>query len=396
MNSAEPAAQLVKPSPLPHRLYHREAGRRMSRLPAGLLGMLVLVAGIESAIAHAGPKFLDPVAWSWRTSAVAARQDAPGCDVLCLGDSLAKHGLVPRVIEEGTGRRTHNLAVAAGPAPVTYALLRAAFDAGARPKAVVFDLKPGMLAGSPRHAIRYWPQALGLADLLGLIVEAKGGSFAGELILGAVLPSFRSRHEIRGDIEAAARGETGPLRGINAVCARNWAVNAGANVATPRPGYGGAVSEEEHREHLSHRFNAHRVNAAYANRIVSLAQSHGARAYLVIPPLVPEVHERRKQTGADDAYSEFVRSLRKRHPELTVLDARRSGYPASVFVDAIHLDVRGAVALSADVAEAVRLDLDAPASVRWVDLPSFRTRAVPSGVEDVELSRERLRLAKGP
>jgi len=399
MSRAAPSVGTTDTDRLPHRRF-RPAGARSpvppTRLPAGVLGMVLLVAGVEATVSRAGPRFLDPVAYSWRFSADAALAEAPGCGVLCLGDSLAKHGLIPRVIEGRTGLRAYNLAVAAGPVPVTYALLRRALDAGARPSAVVFDLKPGMLAGGPRYAVRYWPQALGFAELLGLARAARGGPFVGELFAGAALPTFRSRHEIRGAVLATLQGADGPLGPLNDLCRRNWTVNGGANLATPRPGYAGNVSEAEHDQHLSHRFSAHRVNADYARRLVALAAGHGARAYLVIPPLVAEIQGRRGQSGADAKYAAFVRSLQDRHPGLTVLDARESGYPASVFIDPIHLDARGAATLSTDVAEVLAADRESPPPPRrWVKLPPFRARPVPEGLEDVELSRQRLRPVAG-
>ena len=71
-----------------------------------------------------------------------------------------------------------------------------------------------------------------------------------------------------------------------------------------------------------------------------------------------------------------------------MLDARESGYPASVFVDPIHLDSRGTLALSADVAAVLRDDLDRPGEPRppkrWVRLPDYRERPWPADLEDVE------------
>lgn len=392
----------ARSSPVPVSLHRRfrpsattaQGVRPLRAPPLGLFGMLVLVLGLESVVVRGGPRFLDPVSYSWAFSARAARRLAPSADVLCLGDSLAKHGLIPRVIEDGTGRRTINLAVAAGPVPVTEALLRRALDAGSRPTAVVFDLKPGILAGGPRYSVRYWPRALRVSEWVALAAEAGGGAFLAELTVAAALPSFGGRHEIRGDLSAAWRGETGPLRAINAVCRRNWEVNAGGNVATPRPGYKGAVSEAEHTVYLSREFFVHRVNGVYARRLVALAAARGIKTYLLIPPSVPQIRERRRETGAEEKYSAFVRSLQDQAPGLTVLDARDSAYPASVFVDPVHLDARGAVALSDDVASALRRDLDGPRqaspSKRWVRLPPYRDRPIPEGLEDVERSRERL------
>jgi len=44
-----------------------------------------------------------------------------------------------------------NLALARGPAPATFFLLRRALEAGTRPEAIVVDFKPSVLVGSPRY-----------------------------------------------------------------------------------------------------------------------------------------------------------------------------------------------------------------------------------------------------
>jgi hypothetical protein len=50
------------------------------------------------------------------------------------------------------------------------------------------------------------------------------------------------------------------------------------------------------------------------------------------------------------AYNRLARAAQARYPNLGVLDARGSGYDASVHVDAIHLDVHGARVLTGDLA----------------------------------------------
>jgi hypothetical protein len=377
---------------LSHRRFRPIPANRKVRVkaPAGLLGMLVLVAMVEFWVTRRGPALMDPVAYSWTFADRAAAQAGVGRNILCLGDSLAKHGLVPRVVESVTGRSAYNLAVAAGPVPVTYYVLRHALDAGARPSAVVFDLKPGMMIGGPQFSVRYWPRVLNPGETLGLIAANRNVGFATELLIGAILPTFRARHEVRGNILEAIRGEPPSLATLNALCRRNWTVNAGANLATTRPGYTGEVSEAEHREQLSRGFEPHRVNVRYAREVVRLATSHGIHTYLLIAPFVPQLQTRRIETGADAKYEAFVRSLQAEFPGLTVLDARDSGFPAEVFIDAIHLDARGAAALSLGVAEALRDDLAGAAPSRWIKLPRYRPVLLPEGAEDVETSRARI------
>ncbi len=128
-----------------------DRGRRVERVPRGA-------------------RFLDPVASCWALAARDATTHAPGRDVLLIGDSLVKHGLAPALLDQTAGSNSYNLAIAAGPAPATEALLRHALAAGVRPRAVVFDLKAGLLAGGPRYSLRQWPHVLDPLDAWRLIV----------------------------------------------------------------------------------------------------------------------------------------------------------------------------------------------------------------------------------
>src|SRR3954453_11222932 len=95
----------------------RSPASQRRAVPWGLLGMLGLVAAIETGVARDVLDFSDPVSLSWRLAARAARDEAPGRAVLCVGDSLVKHGMIPKVIAARSGHDAVNLAVARGPAP---------------------------------------------------------------------------------------------------------------------------------------------------------------------------------------------------------------------------------------------------------------------------------------
>ena len=68
---------------------------RRRAVPAGLLGMLALVAGVERYVAAPDDDLCHPWGRDWRAADRAARGKAAGCDVLCFGDSLAKYAVIP-------------------------------------------------------------------------------------------------------------------------------------------------------------------------------------------------------------------------------------------------------------------------------------------------------------
>ena len=359
-----------------------------------MLGLIILIEGF---VARHGLDFSDPVSLSWRLSARAAREEAPGCGVLCVGDSLVKHGVIPRVVEAHSGLRTLNLAVARGPAPATYFLLRRALEAGARPAAVVVDYKPSVLIGNLRYNLRYWQEIADAREVLELARVSGKGSLLTSIALGRLLPSYRARLGIRSNLREALRGEAPLLGRINRVCRRNWRANAGANVAARNPSFRGEVGPDAHKALHSDLWYCYRVNAEYLRCFLALTAARGIRVYWLLPPLAPRLQARRERTGAEAGYLGFVRSIQARHAHLTVLDARHADYGPEVFVDATHLDGRGAQTLSLDVAAVLRRDL-APArtgsSPRWVDLPRYRDSPVEVALEDVEQSRAILKIVR--
>jgi hypothetical protein len=360
-------------------------------VPWGLLGMLGLVVAIERFVAQDLLDFSDPVSLSWRLAACAARDAAPGQTVLCAGDSLIKHGLIPRVIAARSGLAATNLAIARGPAPATFYLVRRALESGARPAALVVDFKPNVLAGGARYNRRYWPEILDAREILELAWSSRSASLLCELAVGRLIPSLRARLEVRGYPQAVLRGQTDRVSLINRVCLRNWTINDGANVAPTNPGFTGALEAGGDEKYQTGAFHCHRVNAEYIRRLLGLAASRGVKVYWLLPPVTPRLQARREAQGAEADFIQFVRRMQAQATNVTILDARHSGYDHSLFVDPTHLDGQGASTLSRDVADILARDLAAgaarPPARRWIDLPTYRAGPTLVVLEDLEQSQ---------
>ena len=354
------------------------------RCPAGLVGALALVALVEATLACQSPRFSDTATLSWTLSLEAIPREAGRCEVACLGDSLVKLGVIPEVVRVGSGRSTYNFAMAQAPAPATYFLLRRLVDAGGRPSAIVVDFKPSILAGKPRSALRHWQATLGVGECLDLAKEARSGGLLVEILLGRLLPSYRDRLEIRESIRSALRGESPPTLATNRLASRNWGINKGAHLNSPRSRFSGVVAPEIHKRLLTDGWKANRINEHYVDRTLALAESRGIPVFWLIPPLSPPLQARRERSGADSAYVALVRSMQAKHPGVTVVDGRHSGYDDSTFVDHNHLNGRGAISLSRDLATI--LGRPGPRTA-WVELPPFADRPGSFPVEDVDQSR---------
>jgi hypothetical protein len=371
------------------------SGRRRptwwSEVPSGLLGMIALVACFESYLARHSAEFSNRESESWRESLRAARGAAIGADVLCLGDSLTKLGLLPSVMERGLRRPVYNLAIIAGTTPATYILLRTALSSGAHPAALVINCEPSMLASPPQYHTRNWPELLRLRDAWQLASTAHDASLFACIALGKALPSVNSRAELRNMILANLNGHRVNILPEIAAHLRNWNHNKGAMVS-PKNLNNADDADPPNRLLSSDDWRCHIVNAVYLKKLLSLAASREVPIFFVLPPAVPQVQARRERQGYDAAYIRFVRSVQARYPNLVVLDARHSGYAHTLFTDALHLDREGAARFSADVADALARSLDHPnGGPRWVALPTGSAAPLDIPLEDMDQSRFALR-----
>jgi hypothetical protein len=370
-------------------------------VPCGAAGMVFLIVMIECSFARNWLDFTDPVSLSWRYSALAARSRVGDKDLLVLGDSLIKHALIPSVMTEVSGEQAENLGAARCPTLMTYFLVQRSLEAGARPRAIVFNAKPAVLIGGPTFTQRYFQEILTASELLRLFQMVHQTEFVVSTLAGRLLPSLRSRLEIRSHFLALWRGDAGPLPVINRALWRNWTVNVGANVALRQPPYNGELTAKDVKNLHPHIFYAENSNAKAIDQLLQLAQERQIPVFWLLPPLSPNLQSTREQSGAESAYENFIRGYQSRYPRtLSILDGRGAGYPVAAFTDATHLNANGAVALSRAVAKVVARQLGDPAARSgpgWIKLDSWSDRSTECGAlpEDVETSRALVKAGYG-
>ena len=360
--------------------------------------MVVLVIAIEASVSRRRLDFSDPTSLSWQYADRAARRDAPGCDVLFLGDSLVKHGLIPSVFQESSGLRGANLSAARGPALFSYFALRRALDSGARPSAIVLDTKPAVLMGGVDYNAHYWPAALTPRECLELGWIAGKGPLGLAVMTARLLPSLQSRLEVRSGIGAALSDTPDRIPEINRVLWRNWTVNGGANVASLDSSYGGELSPEIKDRLHPERWYVDHTNAEGLDLLLGLARGRGIRVFWLLPPISRGLQVWRERSGSEAKYERFVREYREKYPGVvTVLDARRIARDPALYVDATHLSGRGAVVLSRAVGDLLKNDCRGPSPDRaggWITLtdpPRGPGRPADPPLEDVEASKKIVR-----
>ena len=311
--------------------------------------MVALVALIEVWVGTRR-NLADPVALEWRYGAKAIPKRARFSEILCLGDSLIKFGIAPATLEARLGRRVSLHAVPAAPAAASYFALRAAIDAGARPRVVVVDYAPFLLLPGYRLNQQFLPEVAGLKDCLDLAWTGEDGELGGALTLARLVPSIQHRNGLR----------TRVAKGVG------WSAIAQPRTRRPDlwlPGDNEAVFDwfyptawragDDHRH--------------YVERLMTLAHDHSATVVWLLPPISDPIRSEWDRLGLTARYRALVASVQERFSNLIVLDAQDLPVPPANRLDPLHLNPAGAEAFSDRLADYLTPDRLARGP-RWVGL----------------------------
>lgn len=357
-------------------------------LPWGLLGMCLLAAGVEHEVARSRLQFAPPVAAVFEFAGKAAEREAVASPVLCLGDSLIKDGVLPRVIEERTGLKSYNLGITGASPAYAYFVLRRALAAGARPAAVFVNVKGYRLSIRPLGNWRGMMQFARPAECLELAWDSQDPEVVAQWLLGRLSPTYRDRDDIRAAVLAALRGKKHSQAGTVIAHQRNWRLNRGAQVLPKNPA---ATSVEEFWDEklaLDTAWVPNPGNVTYLKKFLATAAAHRVPVYLVVFPFVPRVQRKREALGLEARYDRVVVDEALRFPNVTVVDARRMDLNPADFADASHLDLDGATAFSHALADVLLAGPPAP-GVRTVRLTPSRVPArVAARPEDMKQSHD--------
>ncbi|WP_406695503.1 DUF1574 domain-containing protein [Singulisphaera sp. Ch08] len=374
-------------------LGERNESNRGSRLPRGFFGMLGLLLATELFISRAALDLARPEYWLWYATGRSARVDTKNAEILCLGTSQTSYGVVPQVLEERLGRRTYNLAMCSAPPQADYYLLKRALDSGARPKAVVLDLHPHLMKNSYRGCIRFFPNLLSASESIDLGWTAHDPDFTAEVLLAKILPSVLNRYDIRNAIMATLDGKPCSLRKPTLTSLWNRESNKGAMILAPKPSPASELTPTDYEWLTPAEWKHEQINTLYVRRLLKLAASHDITVFLLIPPIDARLQQMRQEKGLTSSFEAFAQGLQAHHPNLVVVDGARTGYPATVFSDAMHVSRPGAISMTCDLGEILRPYLEGnpqPRS-RWLVLPSYRERTSRADiVELAEVNETRL------
>lgn len=332
--------------------------RRISRPPIppmGAVGMVFLVAIMEFVIAGTA-RFTSEKSASWSFASRAAARDAIDADVIILGDSMVKFGVLPPVIEARNRGRAFNLALFDGPPLASLALLEQLTANGAQPRALVINLMPHQLARDvlDRKHSGMWRLLMDFATSCRLAWRFQSPGLPLDVVWSSAFPSLAARDGIRASIEAALIQKERSTQAVINVYTNNWKSNQGAHLLAERS-EPGRFSKLNH-ELFPSDWRPDRANLAIISEILNTARQRNIQVFWLISPLHPEAEQALLECGVTSRYSALIASFQRSFPELTVLDARSIGIEAEDFVDAVHLDRKGAIALSESISRALSVE----------------------------------------
>jgi hypothetical protein len=366
--------------------------KRFRAAPWGLVGMLVLIAIVESVLSRHEIDFRLPIEEQWRVQGRESRRQAVRAEILCLGDSLVAQGVIPAVLEQRLGRPTYNLGLGGGQFPAHYFLLRRALESGAKPSALVIDAMPLQLTITASERVPLWATLLDTREIFEMAWISGDPSFLASALLAKQLPSIRFRLSIRQAIEAELSGSALSRRETNLAGSRNLRFNQGALILHP---YGNFQIDPRHQRWVYPAVvKPNRLNAESMERFFELAESHKIPVFWLLTPVCPTIQAHADQAGTSETHARFVREVQTRHPGITVVDARRSAYPETALGDSIHLAYPGAAVFTADLADAMAEALKDANHAKWVKLPPYLDRPIEFRHEDLAESLKALTTLK--
>jgi hypothetical protein len=345
--------------------------------------MIGLVMAVERFEVRADYALASFHATNWRYASRKLNREVRGAKVLCFGDSLVKHGVHPRVLEQTAGVKAYSLALNNGAVPASYFLFRRALERGTKPSVILIDAAEKVLSEGPRSPKRSYPWAdlLSLRETAELSWAARDPDLFVRVHLDKALHSFKNRFVIRESIAKALLGEETWLRTYLPGFVRNWNLNAGAQT-NPKGNYKEGTYPPEDRQ-LPGTWECDPVNREFLERTFNLAARHGVAVFWLLPPYHPIAQACSRYTGEASRFLEFVREVQTRHPDVIVVDGRYSGYDRFVFFDEAHLDRDGSAAYSATLAGCVSRYLADPAAFpHWLKLPDYRPTSPDPPFED--------------
>jgi hypothetical protein len=290
-----------------------------------------------------------------------SRAASPSVDVVCVGSSRFALGVVPSQVEMGLGRPVHNASIPAADFSVNDFILKRLLRDGFRPRVVVVEVTPEMVARRNRWLGAHILLPPTWTDVPGYARDVWQSGNAWRLVKERVAPVCRYHAELRDALSVGteARPPDLPPAQIPATAAATGPLPQ--PVAPPREqfldGDRSLPAEALTREGLP-RFRDWLSNYQVAGtaprsleRLLGRCRRHDIAVLLVAPPLT-RAHRQLYTPDIEAAFRSYLRGLEARGL-CRFLDCRDT-LPDDLFLDNHHVNAEGAVRFSRRLGELIR------------------------------------------
>jgi hypothetical protein len=337
--------------------------RSTAQTRRGLVLGLVLIAAFELVAATIPDHVGDEPPYCRDGLKVKAEQVAQTCefDLLIFGECYAYDGIVPEIIEKGTGLTTYNLSVNRGHLWLSnYVLFERYLGTAARkPRVVVLEVAPGAVAWQDFDVpILFEANVL---PLLGASFDVfRAANWEGRVALLTSLvcpPSVRkqyflkradwlptlltydhSRYRLEMERWRAARGHYDKARDP-------------VQAPVPRD----LVLQPAERD-----YDVNAFNSGFITRTIDLAARHEIPVVVFTPATCEALGRAWHRHGVKDRHRAWLENVRARHPNvLAIIDLMDVTLPSEFVPDSYHPNREGAIMLSRIVATRLREELAA-------------------------------------
>jgi lysophospholipase L1-like esterase len=360
--------------------------------------MIPCILAIEAALWATKSLREQPSLLLWRDTGRDSRSpEAREADVILLGDSMIRCGLVPEILEAKTGRKTVTLALTGGRPSAALLLLNRVLEQGGAPSVVVIDFEPLILINSPYSAWTAWYELLEPRDVFDFGQWMHDPSFPASFSLGHAFLSIRHRQLFEGQFKAFVENgdwlhslATAETVATPPVLSHGTPARAPASVHTQPLNDGGHhslkidVNQEPAEFASTNPANSlgellpplprtvefqltslspgatNKLEAKAVIKLLRLTRDQKIALYIAIPPRGAELEKHLDDHGLAAWRDRFHDSLLREFPHVRVIDSRHAGYSDLLFSDSSHVNHAGAQAWSRDFAATLARELTSP------------------------------------
>ena len=367
-------------------------------LNSSFLAALVLFAAMQLPLQCLGPKLHSLESANYEFVRRSVPKEGIRASVVCLGDSLLKQGVSPRILENQLQERVINLSVIGSRPMATYCILRRLLREGGQPKLLLVDFEPDILYSDPRSAVHESAEFYDVEDCLDAALTVGDYNYAGSLLTAVLLPSYRMKYALVDFVTELIRNRRSPDFSQVKKYSRNWLVNKGQSLEPAQHGplpddskQADNIVKEWRKVFQSHSpWVCNQINQTYMSKFIDLANHNSIKVFWLITPMHPRAQKEMEETGVEAAYVKLARNLQSRFPNLVVIDGRHANYDGHFFIDSEHFHRHGATVYSKALGKILQLK----GKDRWIELPQCDRSDIDKTLEDVEQS-SKIPLQKG-